>query len=78
MAETIIWTQKDCPLCGRVKAELATEGYEERNVADLLSGLAPNDDALAQLALQNMRLPLVMIDGRFVPVDQILARSAAA
>ena len=74
MAKATIWTQEGCPLCERVKACLAAEGYEEREVNELMSGTEKNHEAMVQLAMQDMELPLVRIDGAFVGPNEILAR----
>jgi len=76
MPHAILWTQEDCPLCEKVKALLAAEGYEERAAAALVSGEAPDDEAMVQLAMQDMQLPLVKIDGAFVSPLDLLKQAA--
>lgn len=72
----IIWTQEDCPLCARVKSILGE--YEERPASDLVSGMEPDLDAMTALAMQNMELPLVKMDGAFVNVHELLESDSAA
>lgn len=74
----IIWTQEDCPLCQRVKAYYGEGNYEERAAQDLLGGNVPDIDAMAQLAMQDMQLPLVQVAGEWQDVSAILAAAARA
>jgi len=60
-----IWTQKECPLCENVKAKHGEGNYVEHDVKDLMSGANQDMDAMVQLTMQNMVLPLVMIDGKW-------------
>ena len=76
MSKIILWTQADCPLCERVKALFVSQGYEERAAADLLTGADKDIEAMTQLAMQDMQLPLVMIDGRFVVPQELLGKAA--
>lgn len=65
----VIWTREGCEICHHVKMlleEQRTCYIDERNADDLVSGGEPNLDAMAQLASQNMMLPVVQIDGEFV------------
>ena len=66
MRTITLWTQDGCSLCAQVKEALAGEPLEERDVAQLLSGADKDDDAMAQLAMQDMQLPVVRIDGQFL------------
>ncbi|MBN2712538.1 MAG: hypothetical protein JXR97_08935 [Planctomycetes bacterium] len=78
MAKVILWTQEDCPLCGKVKAAYAENGYEERNAQELIRGDNVDTDAMTQLAMQNMQLPIVMVDGEFVDPRAVISASGEA
>ena len=71
----VIYTQLGCSLCGKVRKVLQGKGYEieERDAEDLLGGHDQDMDAMAQLAMQGMELPLVMIDGDWVKPKGVLA-----
>jgi glutaredoxin len=73
-----IWTQKGCPLCEQVKNSIGEGNYEERAVSELMAGVDKNTDAMAQLMIQNMELPLVMIDDEFISPRELLAASKNA
>ncbi|MHC4871020.1 MAG: glutaredoxin family protein [Planctomycetota bacterium] len=73
-----IWTQEGCSLCEKVKEIFKGKDFEERNAEDLINGDDRNVDAMTQLAMQNMELPLVMIDGHFVNVFDLLNDEMAA
>ncbi len=75
MPQVILWTQNDCPLCERVKAYYGAGNYTEKNVLELVSGDEPNDEAMAQLAMQDMQLPLIQIGETFADVNEILAKA---
>lgn len=67
--KAIIWTSDDCVTCRNIKQYLSEElGYdtEEREAEKLISGEDRDVDVIAQLADQNMQLPVIMIDGEFV------------
>lgn len=74
----IIWTQEGCSLCGKIKEMFMENGFEEKNAEDLISGDNRDIEAMTQLAMQNMELPLVMIDGEFVNAFDLLSDEAAA
>ncbi len=76
MERTIIWTQPNCPLCAAIKTRLGNGNYEERPAAELISGGQPDDEAMAQLMLQDMQLPLVRQNGNFIDPAKILAQAA--
>jgi glutaredoxin len=78
MRNVKIWTQAGCAMCEKVKQHFTGEGYEESPVTALLSGEDRNEQAMVQLAMQDMQLPLVMVDGQFVNPREILAGVAAA
>lgn len=78
MRMVILWTQPDCTLCEQVKQALAGDQIEERPVTELIDGTARNDEALAQLAMQDMMVPLVQVDGAYVSPAEILAPGEAA
>jgi len=67
--QAIIYTQQDCPLCDQAKAHFGEGNYEERESSDLVSGKDRNMDAMAQLAIQNMRLPLIFSDGEWIQLS---------
>jgi glutaredoxin len=75
MKQVIIWTQEDCPLCAEAKEYFSEDGFEERRAEELLQGNERNVDAMAQLAMQNMQLPLVSVDGEFVDIVTTLKQS---
>ena len=68
-----IWTNEDCENCKVAKEKLTNKGYtiEERDADELIKGHVRNIDALAQLASQNMSLPIVLIDGEFVEFENL-------
>jgi len=70
----VIYTQSGCNLCCKVRESLKGKGYEveEREVEDLLSGKYRDMDALAQLSMQNMELPVVVLNDRCVGVGDVL------
>lgn len=74
----VIWTQENCPLCGTVKEFYGEGNYIEKNAAELMSGGMPDAEAMAQLAMQDMQLPLVMVDGNWANVNDIIAEANAA
>ncbi len=78
MKKIIIWTQEDCPLCQKVKTYYGEGNFEERAAQDLLGGNVPDIDAMAQLAMQDMQLPLVQVDGEWVDVCSILTEAGYA
>lgn len=72
--EVIIWTQENCPLCQKVKDLFGEGNYVEKQAADLLGGSIPDADAMAQLAMQDMQLPLVQVDGEWQEVTALLRK----
>lgn len=74
----ILWTQPICPLCQQVKAYFAEVGYEERAASELTSGADRDPEAMAQLAMQNMELPMIQVNGAFVSPRAILSQTRAA
>lgn len=78
MEITIVWTQEDCPLCERVKETLGAGNYEERRAEDLIGGFDRDMDAMAQLAMQNMELPLIRRGATWLRPQDILGDAAAA
>lgn len=74
----ILWTQPICPLCEQVKGYFSEVGYEERAASELLSGADRDPEAMAQLAMQNMELPMIQVNGAFVSPRAILAQTRAA
>lgn len=64
----VIWSDSDCPLCDRAFAHLLEEGYsvEKKDVNKLMSGEDPNTDAMVQLTLQSMSLPIIELNGNFI------------
>jgi glutaredoxin len=59
-----LWTQTDCPECEALELALAAHGaaYIVRDVEDIGESDG-RDDARSQLAMQDMRTPLVRIGG---------------
>lgn len=74
----VIWTQPFCPLCEQVKEHFADVGYEERAASELTSGADRDPEAMAQLAMQNMELPMIRVDGEYVSPRAVLAQARAA
>ncbi len=64
-ARVEIYTNEDCQLCEKVKAFHGEGNYTEHQAQDLLSGANQDMEAMAQLAMQNMALPLVKINGKW-------------
>jgi len=67
MREAIIYKQDGCDLCSEVKRVLKKKLFtlREREADSLIKGHDQNMDAMAQLAIQNMELPLVLIEGEW-------------
>lgn len=76
--EVIIWTQQDCPLCQRVKCYFGEGNYEERDAQGLLGGNMPDIEAMTQLAMQDMQLPLVQVNGEWQNVCDLLSSAESA
>lgn len=70
---TVIWTTEDCQACLNAKRIFkdAEISYTEIAVERLTSGELPNIDAMAALADQNMAVPLVSVNGKFVTPDAL-------
>lgn len=67
--KVILWTSKDCSICRNIKQYLKEElscEVEEREADKLMSGEDKNIDVMAQLAEQNMELPVIQVEGKFV------------
>ena len=69
----VIYTQELCPLCAEIKAHFGEGNYKEKDAAKLMDGTDKNMDAMAQLAMQGMVLPLVEINGKWVCPKELLA-----
>ena len=71
-----LWIAPGCELCVRVRDALLDRGYTEiieRPASDLTSGEDRNHDALVQLAMQNMALPVVWVsDNGFIKPELLL------
>lgn len=69
-----VWTNEDCDICEAVKERLINDGYNinEIDASELIKGIRRDIDTMAQLASQNMRLPVVRIYGTYIDVDGIL------
>ncbi len=76
MDKIIIWTQEGCHLCENVKRHFQGHAYEERQASELLSGQDKDHAAMVQLAMQDMQLPLVSINGCFVSPFTLLENAA--
>lgn len=76
--EVTIWTQDGCPLCEKVKAIFGEGNYTELAASELISGDRADDEAMAQLAMQDMQLPLVKVDGHWKNLHDLLTRASAA
>ena len=73
-----VWTQEGCGLCEQVKEALGSGSYEERPADELISGVDRNIDAMVQLSMQNMELPLVQIDGTWVSPHEVIREQCVA
>ena len=69
-----IWTGEDCERCEQAKNILKNKGYEitEIEANKLITGVIRDIDTMAQLASQNMSLPVIMIDDLYIDVDDFL------
>ncbi len=76
MSKVILWTQDNCPVCERVKEVFQGQDVEEHHAEDLIQGQEKDVDAMAQLAMQDMLVPVVMVDGEFIPPEEILRDQA--
>lgn len=61
-----IWTQEDCPLCDEAKQEIGSRAHIEYKGEALIKGTHKDIEALTQLAMQGMALPVIRVDGLFV------------
>lgn len=75
-AQVTIWTQENCPLCQRVKEHFGAGNFVEKHASELLSGDDADTEAMVQLAMQDMQLPLVQVAGEWKNVHEILAAAA--
>jgi len=75
MKNIVLWSQDGCSVCEQVREALAGESIEVRDAARLIDGSEPNDEAMAQLAMQDFQIPVVQIDGVFVEAAEVLARA---
>ena len=76
MEKIIIWTQEGCHLCENIKKYFSGHDYQEREASELLSGVDKNNEAMVQLAMQDMMLPLVSINGKFISPFELLENAA--
>lgn len=69
-----IWTGEDCERCEQAKKILKNKGYEIKEIEanKLITGVIRDIDTMAQLASQNMSLPVIMIDDLYIDVDDFL------
>ena len=68
--DVAIWGNEGCQECEAIKRYFAKSGYVYTDVQELISGEKADVDALVQLSFQQMRLPLLRIDGEWVdPVE---------
>ncbi len=72
-----IWGSSDCPECERIKQLYAVNDYKYYDISDLISGEEADVDAMVQLSFQNMRLPLIKVDGEWVDPDTVRKSSVA-
>ncbi len=72
-----IWGSSDCPECERVKKLYSDSGYRYYDIADLISGDKADIDAMVQLSFQDMRLPLIKVDGEWVDPETLRSSSVA-
>lgn len=63
-----VWSEADCPLCDKALQHLTAQGYEieKKSASALITGKEPDMDALVQLTLQTMSLPIIELDGNFI------------
>ena len=68
--EVAIWGSDGCQECENIKRYYEKNGYTYTDVQELISGERADVDALVQLSFQQMRLPLVRVDGEWIdPVE---------
>ncbi len=65
-SEINIWGSDTCPECESIKKYYSSIGYNYNDVSELVSGEKADVDAMVQLSFQNMRLPLIQVDGNWV------------
>ncbi len=70
----VIWGNDNCPECEKVKKYYSSVGYQYNDVNVLVSGEKADVDAMVQLAFQQMRLPLIKVNGEWVDPDEIKSR----
>ena len=65
MRRAIVWTRPDCTICQQVKSLLSCACYDidERSTTQLVDAVEPDVEAMTQLALQGMQVPIVKIYG---------------
>ena len=71
MVARVIYTTEDCPLCN-----LAKDMYpdaEVRDVEDLQSGKIVDMDAMVQLSMQNMALPVIRLGEQYIKPSELKA-----
>jgi glutaredoxin len=70
-----MYSNVGCVICGRVREVLKRKGFtvEDRDSDTLMKGTDRNMEAMAQLAMQNMELPLVMVDGMWRKPREVIA-----
>lgn len=63
-----IWVDYDCGHCAgiRMVAMRCTGEVVVLNGQDLIDGIDSNVEAMTQLAMQNMELPVVNVNGEFI------------
>lgn len=67
-----IWKQEDCPMCEKAFTHYKELGYDidTKDVAKLLDGTEPDMDAIVQLSMQGMSVPIVReSEDMFISVD---------
>lgn len=67
-----VWTKtkRDCTECERVKTALLNQGYS-LEVTDIESISKEDNDAHVQLYMQDGRLPVVRINGKFMNPEEV-------
>lgn len=70
-SSVVVYVMPDCTACGEVVKHFNGKCVT-MNLSDLSQGKIANVDAMAALAMQDFRAPLVMVDDEPMPWPEVL------
>ena len=74
--EIILWVKEGCERCEAVNKRLANHCVTVKPIEAAETGRDPRSvDVMAQVAWQDWELPVVMVDGEFVDLGELLAKA---